>query len=150
MYDLQTLFQNVFLADTSAKNYINLVTSTGVQGELRVQRRCEVRRIALSIATTIATSTANAVVTFRLRPTPGSATNQSTIGTLTLPTGTAGPKVVFKDVTPILVLAGQSIAYDLTTQGTDASSAAGTAYAGVELLPTPEVPNNESNMLASA
>lgn len=149
-YDLQTMLQNVFLADTAAKNYINLVTTVGVQGELRVQRRCEIRRIALSVAITSATSTANPVVTFQRRPTPGSATGAVTLGTITIPTGSAAPKVYFKDITPVILNAGESIAFNLTTQGTDASAAAGTAYAGAELLPTPEVPLNESNMVASA
>lgn len=149
-YEMKTLFNTFLAVDTGAKNYVNLVGSTGVVGEYAVTKRVELTRIGVWMKIAAATSTANAVVTFRLRPTFGSATGQTVLGTITVPTGSAIGTIVFKDVTPVVIPVGYTVAMDLTTAGTDASAATGTGVCLVELQPTPEDYRNETNMVVSA
>src|SRR5262252_4226174 len=56
-----------------------------------------VRRLWATVTTVI--STAASVITFTYRPTPGSATGQVTLGTLTVPLATAAGKFMYKNLT---------------------------------------------------
>jgi len=102
------------------------------------------------VTTAIAASTTAPVLTFRKRPTPGSSSSQSTIGTLTLPDLTAAGKVVYKDVSPVNLEPGDTICLDHTTQAVDGSAAAGAGYYMFELEDDPEYKSNISDFLASA
>jgi hypothetical protein len=93
---------------------------------------------------TVAQTTAPAVLTFKYRPTPGSATNQVTIGTLTIPTGTAAGKQVYKDVTPYLAMPGGQIVVQTDGGGE------GNATLGYRHTPKWEHPSNNTNAIASA
>lgn len=150
MYSQQTLFFDLAPVDTSAKNYVNLVGSTGVVGEFAVVRRCSVKRLVLWLKVASVDETVSAVVTYRLRPTFGSATGQTSLGTITVPTAQAIGTVLYKDIQNVTVPAGYTIAFDLTTAGTSAGSAAGTALCFVDLQPTSEDEKNETNMVKSA
>jgi hypothetical protein len=124
--------------------------AVAVHGEFMVLRRCKIKRIMFIVTVAVAANSTAPVVTFRKRPTPNSSSGQSTIGTLTLPDLTGIGKVLYKDVTPISLAVGDSICLDHTTQAVDGSAAAGAGYYAFELEFDPEVPANESDMIASA
>lgn len=149
-YDLCVLAGALQPVDTAGKSYINSVGSTGVGGEIVTMKRVEVRRIYYAVKIASLTGTANAVITFRIRPIFGSTSGQSTIGTLTIPTGAAIGQVIYKDVTPVAVNAGSTVAFDLTTAGTDSGSATGTGMCGIDAYLLPEDRLNETKMVASA
>lgn len=150
MYSQQTLFLCVLPLNTTGLAPKSLVASTGVFTEWIALKRFVVKRLECVVTTLTATSTANPVITFRLRPTIASSSSQSTIGTLTIPTGSAVGKVIYKDIQNLVVPVGYSVAIDLSTAGTDASAAAGAGICGFEAVPSPEDKANETNMVASA
>lgn len=99
----------------------------------------------------IANDTAAAVVTFKKRPTPGSATAESTIDTITFPDGTAVGKVLYaRPATPVSIAPGESLCIDHTTQGTDGSSSSGKCIYDWEAEFDKEQAANQTDMVASA
>lgn len=128
----------------------DVVTSTGVHGEYIAMQPCRVKRIMAYVSTLIATNLVACIVTVRKRPTPNASGSQSTIGTLTIPDTTAVGKVLYKDVTPVYLAVGESVCFDVTTAGTDGSSAAGGLQYSFLADDHPDTPANESNMVASA
>lgn len=112
-------------------------SSTGVAGSsFLVFSRIQVKRLT-AIVTTVSSSTAAAVVTYRLRPTYGSASGQSVIGTLTVgsSSGSAAVGNVFiSKITPVNVNPGSQIVTDVTT----AFTTSGKVSAGFEWEDSPE------------
>ena len=143
-------YRNFIPKGTTPLGAETLTAAVAVHGEMICVRNCRVKRIMFYVETTIAANTAAPVVTFRKRPTPGSSSGQSTIGTLTIPDLTAAGKVLYKDVTPVLLEVGDSICFDHTTQATDGTSAAGGGYYAFEADDDPEDPRNCADMVASA
>lgn len=113
-----------------------------------IGNQVEIRRIAIAISTATV-STGNIVVTVRNRPTVGSATGQSTLATLTIPTGVAAGKVYYKDVNQSVVVPGGSIAFEVTTAAAG-GSAAGAGVCGYIAQEDPEYAPNLSSMVVSA
>ena len=127
----------------------DVLTATGDHGEYVVLSPCSVRRIMAYVSTAVVGPTTAPVVTFRRRPTPGSATGQIDLGTLTVPTGTAVGKVVYKDVSPVKLDVGDSILITVSTAATGGTPAGG-AYYGFELELSPDDPRNQPDMVQSA
>lgn len=127
----------------------DVLTAAAVHGEYVFLKRARVRRILALVSTTVANDTAAAVVTFRHRITPGSATGETSIGTLTFPDGVVAGKVLYKDIEEEEFAAGDSIAFEVTTAGTDGTAAAGGAYYGFECFLDNEDPRNETDMVLS-
>lgn len=124
------------------------LSSTGVAGaSWFVLSECQVSRLLASIST-VFSSTAAAVVSFVDRPTHGSATNQVSMGTLTVGTsggvGTVG-QVYYKDIAPYKLLPGHEVVMNVTT----AATTSGKIVPGMEILDNPERSTNNSNMIAS-
>lgn len=124
--------------------------AVAVHGEYLIGRRCTIKRIRFHVTTEIANDTIAAQVAFKKRPTPGSSTSSTTIGTLTLADATAVGKVVYKDVEPVVLNVGDSLCLEHTVQGTDGTLAAGAGYYSFELSDSPEALANESDLVASA
>lgn len=104
-----------------------------------------VRRLWATI--TAAVATAACVVTFTYRPTPGSATGQVTLGTLTLPNGTAAGKFVYKTLsTATKIMPGG----ELVLSFSGGSGAGGLAAVGVTTDPSWDSDSNNTNAIASA
>ena len=123
--------------------------STAVISEhVCIGNQVEIRRVAIAISTATV-STGNIVVTVRNRPTVGSATGQSTLATLTIPTGVAAGKVYYKDVNQAIIVPGGSIAFEVTTAAAG-GSAAGAGVCGFIAQEDPEYAPNLSSMVASA
>lgn len=102
--------------------------------------------IALVATITVAMTVTPAVVAFKYRPTPGSATGEVTLGTLTLPvTGSTIGHQIYKKVAAVECNPGGEIVIELTT-----ASTAGAAAFGVLTNETTEHPSSIPAMIASA
>ena len=140
----------IFPVGTTPLGVETLSAAVAVHGEYMVMKKCTIKKIFFQVSTAVDADTTAPVVTFRKRPTPGSATNQSTIGTLTIPDGTAAGKVLYKEVEPVALEVGDSICLDHTTQAADSSAAAGAGYYGFIVSDSPEDLSNQSDAVASA
>lgn len=100
-----------------------------------------VRQIWATVTT--AQTTASNVLTFKYRPTPGSASGEVTIGTLTITVGAVG-RQFYKDVTPYKALPGGEIVVQTDGGGE------GNADLGYRQTPSWEHPSNNANQIASA
>lgn len=92
---------------------------------------------------TTAQTTAVNVLTFKYRPTPGSATGEATIGTLTITVGAVG-RQFYKDVTPYKAMPGGEIVVQSDGGGE------GNATLGYRQTPSWEHPSNNSAQVESA
>ena len=128
---------------------INPSTSIAPANPVTTARWCpgmtpqRVRGISATI--TVVTATEVITCTFKYRPTPGSATNEVTIGTLTLPIGAAVGKVYWKKGLDYLVQPGGEVVVQ-----TAGASATGSAVFGMLVEPHWESPANLANGVASA
>jgi len=104
-----------------------------------------VRRLWATV--TAAVVTAACVVTFTYRPTPGSATGQVTLGTLTLPNATAAGKFVYKNLTSATKLMPGG---ELVLSFSGGSGAGGLAAVGVTSDLSWDSDSNNPNAIASA
>lgn len=140
------------IAPASAAPYtaLSLVGAPAVYSIYNVMSRFKLSRIMLKVSTLVATSTTAAQVSFYQRPTPGSTSGEVLIGTLTIPTGTAVGKVLYKDVESVSLQVGQDLVVKLAVQGADGSSAAGAGFAGFVGMLDPEDARSEANMILSA
>lgn len=121
-----------------------------VHGSYLVMKQCRIKAIMFYITTAIAASTTAPAVRAQRRPTYNSSSGQVVLATLTLPDLTAAGKVVYKACTPQTLYPGETLTFEHTIQAVDGSSAAGAGYYGFEIELDPEVPANQSKMLASA
>lgn len=102
--------------------------------------------VAISFVVTTAMTVTAAVISVKYRPVAGAASNEVTIGTITIPTsGAAAGKVIYKRVTPYKCAPGGDITYELVT-----ASTAGAGALSIEVNDATENPADNSNMVASA
>lgn len=94
---------------------------------------------------TVAPTVTAPVINVKRRPTPGSATGEVSIGTLTIPVATAIGKCVYKVGFDTKIYPGEELVFDVTTAGT-----AGSATLGAQIDPAWEVPANNTNGVLSA
>ena len=89
--------------------------ATGVHGEYLVMKRLKVKRLMALVSTVISGA---AEVEFKRRPTPGSATGEVSLGTLSIPDTTAVGQMLYKDIDPVLLNAGEAISFEVSSAGT--------------------------------
>lgn len=99
--------------------------------------------------TTATVSTGSIVLTIRRRPTFGSSSGQTTLGTLTIPTAIAVNKIYYKDITPVNCNSGDQVVVEVTTAAAG-GGAAGKALFDFLMDYDPETAPNDSNFVASA
>lgn len=117
-------------------------------GEFVCVKPCVLRRIGFVLTSEAASGTTTApTVIFTKRPTPLSATSEAVAGTLTVPSGTAIGKVVYKDITPVRFAVGDSLELSHTV-GVGTPTGQGVPFFVVE--DSPEEPANNSDMIESA
>lgn len=127
---------------------MDIGASSADHGELICVRPCKVHRIAFTLTEEAASGTTTApTVIFTKRPTPNSATSEAVIGTLTVPSGTAIGKTVYKDITPVAFSVGQSLELSWTV---GVGTPTGIGVYSFEVQEDPETAANNSNMIASA
>jgi hypothetical protein len=122
-------------------------TTTGIKGAntcLPIYRPWLITGVAVTITTAITVT--SAIATVKYRPTPGSATGEVSLGTITLPvTGSAIGKQYWKKLTPYRALPGGELVLDVTQAAT-----AGAGVVGLICGETTEIPGNVTNMVESA
>ncbi|NCX93159.1 MAG: hypothetical protein EBX40_00570 [Gammaproteobacteria bacterium] len=128
----------------------NLValTSAAVVQSFTVLEQCQVSDIFFVISTAVVSS-GNVVVTFKRRPTIGSATGEVSIGTVVIPGGAAVGKVYYKKVSPVVCAVGEQIVIEVTTAAAG-GGAAGNGQGFFEAEQDPETPANNADMILSA
>lgn len=127
----------------------DVLTAAGVHGEYLILQRARIQRIYAAITTVVLSGTAAAVVTVWKRSAPGVTASQVSLGTLTIPTGSAVGKVIYKDITQVELASGDAIAFEVTTAATDAGTPTGGCIYGFWATYDPEDPRNESDMVLS-
>lgn len=126
-----------------------LTASAAVHGGMICVKPCIITRIGIAISVVVAADTIAPVVEFNRRPIIASATGEISIGTLTIPNGTAVSKVVYKNIDPVAFVPGDELSFEHTVAGTDASSATGAGFYVFEFDDDPEYVANLTNMVAS-
>ena len=141
---------NIPLAVTTAgvMKEIDIGAASADHGEYICFRSCTVSRVAFALTGEAASGTSVAPqVVFTKRPTPLNATSEAVVATLTIPSGTAIGKVVYKNITPVNFAVGDSMEISHVI-GTGTPTGMGHAYFVADL--DPEAPANNSDMIASA
>ena len=139
----------IALATTTAGvlREMDIGAASADHGEYICIKPCIVKRVMFSLVGELAGGTSVApTVIFKKRPTPLSATNESAVGTITIPDATAIGKVVYKEVN-VQFEVGDSMEISHTV-GTGTPT--GMGYASAECMECPEVPANMSDMIESA
>jgi len=126
-----------------------LTAAAAVYGGLIMTKKVAIKRLMFVVTTVVASSTQNAVVEFNRRPTIGSATNEVLLGNLTIPNGTAVGTILYKDIDPVIIDAGEELSFEQTVQATDASAATGQGFYSFDCVAMAEVAGNEVHMLKS-
>lgn len=135
-------------ADSGVMTAMDIGASSGNHGELLCVRACRVKRLQFTLTEEAAGGTSAApIVTFKKRPTPLSSTGESTIGTLTIPDGTAIGKTVYKDIDPVALAVGETVHLSWTI---GSGTPTGIGIASFICEDAPEEPANNSDMIESA
>ena len=130
---------------TSAGAQIIATQSTAVKASKYVGPN-PVRITGIACVITTAMTVTNAILAITQRPTPGSASGEVTLATITLPvTGSAIGDCVYKRIDPVTVPAGSEITLTLTQ-----ASTAGAAVTMLEVEDAFEHPSNNTKMKLGA
>lgn len=124
------------------------LASTGVAGHSwYCISGCQASRL-VAVVSTVLSSSAPAQITYRLRPIPGSASGQSSIGVLGVGSssgvGSVG-QAFYKDINPVAVHAGSQVVTDVTV----AATSSGKCVPGFEVIDGPQNALAESKMVLS-
>lgn len=134
--------------DTKPLCAIDIGASSADHGEFVCIKPCVMLKamFVVSLENVSGTSVAPQVI-FTKRPTPGSATGEAVVATLTIPSGTVIGKTVYKDVTPVAFKVGEALELShIIGTGTPT----GQGDADILAYADPEVAGNNSNMIASS
>lgn len=118
------------------------LSAAAVHGEMLVGDRVSVSRLLFLVSTV---TVGEATLTYKRRPTPGSAVDEVTLGTITVPAATAAGKLMYKNIDPVIVNAGESITYEVTSAATS-----GAGHYMVKSEYTPQDPRENTDMIESA
>ena len=132
---------------TAPLTAITLSSASASNGEFIVHKQCDVHVLQFVVTTAVVGTTTAPTVVFSKRPTAGSSSGATVIGTLTIPTGTAAGTVIYKRVSPVNMVVGNSLEIAWTIA---VGSPAGVGQASVICLEDPEVEAANSKMVASA
>lgn len=117
-------------------------------GELVCVRPCRVTRLQFTLTGEAASGTTTApTVVFTKRPTPLSSSGESAVGTLTVPSGTAIGKTVYKDIDPVEFAVGDSMELSHTV---GVGTPTGMGVYSFVCEESPEEPANNTDMVESA
>ena len=139
-----------YFMDKAAIGAETISAAAAVHGGLLCMKPCVVNRLMFVITTLVASDTTLGVLEFNRRPTPGSATGEVALGTLTIPDASAVGAVIYKDIDGVQFNPGDELSFEHTVQCADGSSAAGAGYYGFNFEDSPEDVTNITEMVASA
>lgn len=139
------MYLNKFVGEAPSVVGPVVATSTGDIVYWASATSKQVKRLMFAVTTLFSTSTP-AIINFYARPTHGSTTGQVLLGFLTIPTAAAVGKCYYKDIEPAQrVPAGWELVVNVGT----AATSAGAGIPNFEADESPEVPLNQSNLVAS-
>ena len=151
MYTNGSPYSGCFIRKSNALDTAEVLSaSAAVYGGYLVTKQCKIKRLMFYVTTAVAADTTAPVVEFNRRPTYNNASGEILLGQLTLPDGAAAGKVYYKDISPVVLYPGDELSFEHVTQAVDGSAAAGAGFYAFEIEEDPEVPANQSNMVASA
>lgn len=134
----------MLLPCTSGTVAVQLATAAAVIAQFLVLKPCALRRI--SFTTVVAITVTDAIITVKKYPSALVSTSASTISTLTIPvSGSAIGRVIYKDITPFLLVEGDGLVFEVTTTAT-----AGQGLCSFVVDEDPETAFNNAEMIASA
>lgn len=122
-----------------------VVTGTGVVARFINNGLHPVTVNAASYVIQVASTVTPTVIAVKHRPTINSASGETTITTLTVPTSAAIGKVLYKIGLDKIVKPGEEVVFDVTT-----ASTAGSGHFCLRTVPSWDQPGNLSNMILSA
>lgn len=123
------------------------LTSAAVVQNFVVTDQMQVNELFFVVSTAVVSS-GNVVVTFKRRPTIGSASGEVTIGTLNIPNAAAVGKCYYKRVTPVVCAASEQIIVEVTTAAAG-MGAAGNGMGFVRADSDPETEANNADLILS-
>lgn len=123
----------------------DLSAANAVYGGFLVMKQCRIKRFLFYVTTTLNTVSAATIVVKR-RPTYNSSSGEITLGTISLPNGTAAGSVMYKDISPVTLFPGDELSFEQTGQ----AGTAGGGFYGFEIEDDPEYAANQSKMVASS
>lgn len=152
MYTEETLALAILRKSNAHDTAEVLSAAAAVYGGYLVCSQVKVKRFMFYVTVAVVAATTAPVVKVSRRPTYNSATGEVLIASMTIPTGTAAGKVLYKNCSSALnvLYPGEELSYEQTVQAADPGTAAGSGFYAVELELDPEAPGNQSNMIASA
>lgn len=149
-YERASNMLNFFVPRGTAPLGIEAIdAAAAVHGGLVCVRRCAVKQLQFILETDVVATTTAPVVEFNRRPTIASSSGEIQLGTVTLPNAATLGSVYYKNISPVVFEVGDELSFELLTQAVG-GTIAGDGYYNVLCIADPEVPGNESNMIASA
>lgn len=134
------------LTDTQLAVAVSVANADPLAGARLFQGYARVKLRAIWAVITTQIATATLTLTYKFRPTPGSAAGEIIIGTLTIPVGALVGKSYYKDMALLDIPCNPG--GEVVVQA--AGGATGNATVGVSVEVTPENPDNHPNMILSA
>jgi hypothetical protein len=128
----------------------NISASAADYGSLYVLRPIKVTGFYFAVTTIVASSTLDAVVALKRRTLLGSSGTESNLAVMTIPNGTAVGKVLYKFIEPVICYPGDELLYDHITQNTDAGTATGAGFYGLDFEDVAESAANCTDWVASS
>lgn len=122
----------------------NALDTSGANAVTKVIGSQPIMVRGLFATVTTAVTTATATLTFQYRPTPGSSSGETTLGTLAVTVGAVG-RQFYKDITPVRCMPGGEIRVV-----SDGGGDAGVAGVGIRHTPSWEHPSNNTQQIESA
>lgn len=147
---LKYFVPSIQLAENAAEvlKEVDIGAASGDHGELLCVVPCVVKRFQFTVSGEAVSGTSVApTVVFTKRPTPHSASSEAVSCTLTIPSGTAIGKTVYKDIADLKMAVGDSIEVAWTV-GTGTPT--GMGFYSILCQDSPEYKGNNSDMVASA
>lgn len=129
---------------------INLAAAAASYAGFAVLRPISVKRLLFFVTTQVTASLTAPVVSFLAKPTYGSTNAQTTLGTLTIPTGSVVGTTVYKDISDATRLAaGSELSLNGQTQAVDSGTAAGGGWFGMLWEDAPDADLNNTALVKS-
>ncbi len=135
---------------TAPINCVDIGASNGTHGEFVCVVPCTIRQLSFAVTAenVVGSSTAPYVV-FTKYTTPGAGGTSTVIGTVTVPDSTTIGKVIYKDLSTAVAMSVGDVVQIKWVVGTG-GSVAGQGNAAWYCEYSPEIPGNNSDMVASA
>jgi hypothetical protein len=139
-------------SDTKPLAAINVAAANGTHGEFVCVVPCHVRQLSATLVLASVNTSTNAVITFKKYTLPSAGGTATTLGTISIADAKVAGTVFYKDLsattTAVAFAVGDvmQVSWTLGTGG----SVAGEAVVGWNCEYDPEVPGNNSDMVASA